>query len=507
MQLLLESNGNFHQKCAGDAVVTTVCEEQTAALLYVRFASQLTILLAPGLGYLSDHHGAIVLTLLMAALVWLGLILLAFAAAYSTILDFLLFPSFCCLGLASICGSLLTVETGLVFDDTTTRTRVISLLNALYDAGAVTYLGLWAMGVGLMQLTIGYLLVAVACFSGFTYYFGMASSQQAKLAQILQQAEALPDFSILEETASAKQNKTMGISIAFDDPSRAAPSLTVSAKYKGVSTRDEMTPLELDAAAAHVSEEQYVVIAKRSPYDQLRSPPYALLCVYFAFHSVSNVWTLTTARDFLKSLGDDDYGNLYLTVFTLLTPVSLCALPFVDVALREYGYHVALQTVNVLGICHGLVKVISTNLQVQILGFLLFSFFRCFFFSAVFSTLASFVSATGRAVGIFFLVAGLGCWINLPLANLAVERYDGNFDHANWVFVILNIPVFVVTYKFGTLLTRDQEASRKHKKNSDINHWKGIGNEESLEQHPETVFALDVEEVMGSRGLESKSLT
>jgi hypothetical protein len=130
---------------------------------------------------------------------------------------------------------------------------------------------------------------------------------------------------------------------------------------------------------------------------------------------VSNVWTLTTARDYLKHLGDDEYSNRYLTIFTLLTPVSLAALPFVDIAIHKFGFSWALQSVNFLGMMHGIVKVASTNLNVQIVGFVIFSFFRCFLFSVTFSCLASFTGAhaTGRAVGIMYVVSGAASFINI----------------------------------------------------------------------------------------------
>jgi hypothetical protein len=99
MQLLLEKNENYQKECDTEVV----CEEQTSALLTVRFASQLTILLAPALGILSDRQGAHALTLAVTFLVFLGLVSLTLAAAYENFLDGLLFPSFVCLGLAATC--------------------------------------------------------------------------------------------------------------------------------------------------------------------------------------------------------------------------------------------------------------------------------------------------------------------------------------------------------------------------------------------------------------------
>jgi hypothetical protein len=198
-------------------------------------------------------------------------------------------------------------------------------------------------------------------------------------------------------------------------------------------------------------------ISQRTVVEQLKCKAYIFLCIVFSFHLVSNVWTLTTARDFLKYLGDDEYGNRYLTIFTLLTPVSLAALPFEDIAIHKFGFAWALQGVNFLGMMHGIVKVASTNLNVQIVGFVIFSFFRCFLFAVTFSCLASFTSAsaTGRAVGIMYVVSGAASFINIGLANLAVEQMNGDFFIPNLVFVVLTIPMFYVVYVIGKALDRD----------------------------------------------------
>jgi hypothetical protein len=201
----------------------------------------------------------------------------------------------------------------------------------------------------------------------------------------------------------------------------------------------------------------YTPISQRSVSQQLRCQAYLLLCTLFSFHMVSNVWTLTTARDFLKYLGDDDYGNRYLSIFTLMTPVSLVALPFVDVAIHKYGFAWALQGVNFLGLVHGIIKVSSTSLNIQIIGFVVFSFFRCFLFAVTFSCLASFTSAdaTGRAVGVMYVISGVASFVNIGLANLAVEKMNGDFFVPNLLFLVLTVPMIYVTFVLGKALRRD----------------------------------------------------
>ena len=66
---------------------------------------------------------------------------------------------------------------------------------------------------------------------------------------------------------------------------------------------------------------------------------------------------------------DDETGNLYLSLFVLMTPVSLLGLPFVDFILNRYGFHAGLQSINVLALSYSVVKVSSDSLNIQVLCF------------------------------------------------------------------------------------------------------------------------------------------
>jgi hypothetical protein len=140
----------------------------------------------------------------------------------------------------------------------------------------------------------------------------------------------------------------------------------------------------------------------------------------------------------------------------------LLALPFQDVAVHSFGFGWALQGVNCLGLIHGIIKVSSTNLNVQILGFIVFSFFRRFLFSVTFSCLACFTSpnVTGRAVGMMYIVSGVASFINIGLANLAVEKLDDDFFIPNLIFVVFTVPMIYITYILGKSLNIDQDALR-----------------------------------------------
>jgi hypothetical protein len=155
----------------------------------------------------------------------------------------------------------------------------------------------------------------------------------------------------------------------------------------------------------------------------------------------------------LAYLGDNEENNRYLSIFTLLTPVSVLGLPFVDFILHKYGYAAGLHACNLLGICQGIVQVSFTNLNIQIIGFVFYSFYRCFLFSVTFSALAAFLrgDVIGKGCGVYILSGGvLGLAFNLPLSWVAVNKLDGNFFIPNLVYLLGCFPCVFLCHRVGS---------------------------------------------------------
>ena len=411
LQLMLEKAGSFRSKCDVEHTDNNdgTCSAQISELLLVRFTSQLTIVASPLLGYLSDQKGDYVLSMLMTVLLWIGLSLLVVSVHFG--IDFLLYISLPLIGLASWSGGILTVQTGLMFQGKI-RTRVISALNALFDAGASTYLCLWLIteysaATSLTEIFVGYLLLSIICLGPYTYFWTVVKPEQE--------------------------------------------CSNTNSKVKNTHSMAEC----IDVIQENTED---TVITHRSNRQQMLSQPFILLCLFFAFHLTSNVWTLTTSRDFLKYIGDDD--NAYLAIFTVLGPLSLVALPFQDIIIQKFGFHAALQAVNVLSIAHSIIKVSSTDLNVQIIGFVLFSFFRCFLFSVTFSFLPKIIDShlVGEGVGIFYMVGGIVSLLNIVLARVAIEVFDGDFFIPNLVFLLLNIPCVYIVWRVKKCIKQDERA-------------------------------------------------
>jgi hypothetical protein len=427
-QLMLEETGAFSSRCTPGEQLP--CPSQTAMLLNVQFISMLAMIFTPFMGAGIDKYGPALMFDVAFVIGGLGLVLLILSTSLH--IDPLLFPSFICLGFMSCLTGLYTVQTGLLFKEGRDRNRVISILNALLDSGAVTYLLLWYVETNTIMTLPTISAVYLAFYILVVGTSVICWTRIGKNTQRLSTEEM--DTAVHERTAEIEHQESID---------------------------DDEEP---------TSTNQYILIANRPQRQQLLSSQYITLCILFAFHQARNTFILTTTRDFLKYLGDDEYGNKYLSIFTLLTPVSVLGLPFVDVILHKFGYAAGLHACNLLGICQGIVQVSSTNLSVQILGFVFYSFYRCFLFSVTFSALAAFLrgDVLGKGCGIFILSGGLvGLAFNIPLANVAMNSLGGNFFIPNLVYLLGCLPCIFLCYQVGRGFAKEETKKEEIQLDSD----------------------------------------
>jgi len=465
MQLMLEADGAFSDKCVDSVNTDEVCPAQTKSLLNVQLIAQLMQMCTPLLGHLCDTRGPTSLMVFVSSIGCLGISLLMVASA--TGLDRLLFVAFSCLGLMAVSASVLMVQAGMVFEGEVSQRRAISALNALFDAGSITYLGLWAIGnsidsdSSLLIVSGGYLGLAVVCFGGSLYFWRRVTLLMSKTSLVAFEP-GVEDEEIPVASASKHSSRD-----GEEDGSSSPSTLVDEVPPNSTDIEDESIASELVMPTSG-----YVPISMRTTYQQLTSGEFLLLSVFFAFNVARNIFVLTTARDFLAYLGDDATGNKYLTIFTLLMPASVLGLPCVDVAIKRFGWNAGFQLINVLAIAHGIIQVASDNLNVQVLGFIIFSCYRCFLFTVTFSFLPVFMGSDvlGKAAGLLMFFAGFSTLINIPLANVAIDVFNGNFFWSNLFYTILIIPFIYVAWKLENGLQREGEAKNKDMVTPELPH-------------------------------------
>ena len=499
LQLLLEENGLFEHKCDGyeGDEDDTICPAQTAALLNVNLIAQLTILASPFYGWMIDTYEARTVFFVMTTCLWMGLGLMIVSIHF---VDWLIYIAFVLVAQNSWIGAMLNVKMGMYFsgEHHNMRSRVIFALSSLFDAGAITYLGLWALhetntflGDNLTLLLSLYLALAVVLYSLGIYFWTVTvpedgsfaqdsstkksedtlKSVQSPVTEELDYSSSIIPVSAVQDDKqtdlSSTQKSDTGVLVAdgweVNERAKSDQGNNNGRKDYDVApiTRQTTTREYSSHLVGNQQEtDDYVPIAQRTSRQQLVSGPFLLIIVYFSIHISANMFTFTTTRDFLAYLGDDEVGNKYLTIFTLLTPASVCGLPFVDHVLLRYGFHSGFQAVNLLALAHQIIRVSSDNLNVQVAGFVLFSFFRCFFFAITLSYLPMLFhpAVVGKATGILYAAGSIVSLINLPLVNVAVERLNGNFFIPNLVYTILVFPCILAACGLGRYMEKEKRA-------------------------------------------------
>lgn len=298
------------------------------------------------------------------------------------------------------------------------RERVIFIINSLFDAGSITYLGLWVLaksfGWSLTAVASLYLGMAVVVFGGAAYYWTIVEPESEVKGDAVDEDEDdynNTKFATIDQTAGTSKvnsdlstrNNTVTRQGEEDDDVEIEFKSDPDHKPAGSEEQNEAKGRTGEVAHHDVNtqDSDYVLVADRTQIQQIFSGPYLLALSFTTMMITANQWTLTTTRDFLATLGDDEVDNKYLTIFTLLFPASLAALPCTDFIYSKYGFHggelssgrslrlsvqsdvslspfsfAAFQAINALALGYSLVRLLSDDLNVQILGFLLFSFFR-----------------------------------------------------------------------------------------------------------------------------------
>ena len=334
--------------------------------------------------------------------------------------------------------------------------RVIAGLNALFPAGGVCYLGLWALqkntSISLTAILFGYTLVAVFSSCLLCHYWRRVTLLDHNIAGDLEESvrtlpiQPIPYLSKKADYKSAFMENSE--SIENEVPIKADQEdtmITAPVEIKHTRTEEKVER----------NDEIYIVISSRTPKAQLTSGLYLLLMVWFAFYTARNMFTITTARDFLSMLGDDEVGNLYLSIFTIMMPTAFLALPLIDFVVNKFGFQAALHVVNLAAAVHGLVQLLFKDLRLQVIGFVAFTIFRCFLYGISFCLLASFLSpdVTGKGAGLYSFAVGLCLAFNIPLSNEAVKE---SFFIPNLVYTVLIGPCILAGCILGLWIEKDK---------------------------------------------------
>jgi hypothetical protein len=294
----LEAEGVYHGVCPAPTTTMTastmiVCASQTAHLIRISFVAQLTQMISPLLGWIVDRYGAARLAYAMAAFHTAGTAVVLMALRYH--IDPLLHLGFCLIAVHTWMGGILCIHTGLYFANGRRRILVTSTLNALFDASAIVYWGLWATNLwqtqSLLFLMSYYFALSIVVYGVSLYFWAVAEP---------------------EDGADGNNQQQEPPQIQIDNP---APIVIEEGKEDSsdVSCTELPQSNEHDGNKKNLVDARYMLVANRSPWQQVTSMYFVMLLIFFSIHIVGNQWHMSTVRDFLAELGDDAVGNRYLS--------------------------------------------------------------------------------------------------------------------------------------------------------------------------------------------------
>jgi hypothetical protein len=504
MQRMLESAGAFDYQCTDDNQDQDEyfkhCAKQSNTIIQINFVATATNTLTPFMGQAIDRWGApAVATYFMSPCAILGSGVVAYTAfrSYNAGTDLLYFVGFSLLGLATFSGSLLNVQVGLYFGGTL-QVRVIMFLNALFDAGSVTYLLLWYIlesyeEVSFATICLSYFFLALFCYIGAIFFWNTATPLEFLADEVVSLSIDNNEQTPLLEIVPGQQQQQHQENEDGPTGSSYETSMNVHLMHKRQQVRESLR--EFQAAHMENSEEirstllsyrssfagegrglttevgstleindkdtdnkpdtDYILIADRSPKDQILSLPYIMLTLFFSINMVSCNWTLATAADFLASLGDDD--GTYLRLFTIFQPASILALPLVDATVHKFGFGTAFQCVNALTFIYILIKLTSDNLNMQVVTFAMVAVIRCYLYAVTFSFLPRLLSAdaVGKGTGLLYMVGGVASFVNIPLNNMVLKT---GFFPPNLLYCILTIPTTLMALVVQMTIRKEEKA-------------------------------------------------
>lgn len=455
MEVMLEEAGAFASQCAPDEPLP--CAKQTETIINIGMVAICTNVATPFAGFAIDKFtGPNVATYYMSPMAIGGSALVSYAAFNIGKYDYLFWVGFSMLGLATFCGSLLSVQVGLYFSGQTS-TRIIMFLNALFDAGSVTYLfllyGITLAGMSLGQVTFIYFIVACVCYGLGIVFWNTAKPES-------ETGFSLDDQGLDEEEKLLIQKETIAVSESLREYAAGhgangkelAKTLTSYRESLRPSSRPETKYGSIESGGA---DSGYVMICDRSPKDQLLSAPFINLVLFFSFNMLSCNWTLTTAAAFLNDLGDN---GLYLSIFTMAQPASVLAVPLVDMIVGKYGFGGAFFSTNCFAAATLLIKLFFTNLNIVVLHGVFVAVMRCFLYAGTFSYLPNLLgpSTVGSGAGILSAFGGFLSFLNIPLNTLSAKY---GFGPINVFYLAVCVPTFIMGNIVAQTVKKENKAA------------------------------------------------
>ncbi|KAK3265064.1 hypothetical protein CYMTET_26227 [Cymbomonas tetramitiformis] len=186
---------------------------------------------------------------------------------------------------------------------------------------------------------------------------------------------------------------------------------------------------------------------------QLRTPQFWWFTAWMAITVLRTCFELGTIYDqMLWRTGSVEEAEKQTALFNLLILTSAVFTPAVGYILDRRGLGDAFMLINSLGIiCYGILLV--PVLELQPVGFILFSIFRAFNFAAATAYVGGVFGrgSFGRIYGLASMSSGLFTLLQYPIVLLTIKHFDGDYTIANGGMIVSGLILYgFPMYIYGT---------------------------------------------------------
>ena len=213
--------------------------------------------------------------------------------------------------------------------------------------------------------------------------------------------------------------------------------LEQEAEAKDALASKRMESTENGQADNHIHNRQHR-LHHQSVARQLCTFEFALVLIFAAVHMLRCNFYIMTVDDFLWKLGDTD--STFANLFSIILPCGIVYVPLIEGAIDKLGIVQTLYLTNGLGVIFGVILLLSKNLVVQALDFVIFTGFRAFLYASMNTAIAVYfgVNTMGRVIGCTFTLAAIVSLLQYPAALYADQSASGSLDNQGGHFFLVN---------------------------------------------------------------------
>ena len=322
---------------------------------------------------------------------------------------------------------------------------IIGSISGFSDSSALVFLifaTLVRAGVDLSHVFIGYIctaLLANLLFAVFLWpWWPVPDTSTAEALQDTPGACAAGD---LPQRVGAEGEQLRGEEEGTPPANSATAVPLPDSEHSGADAAEQGTAPSPEPAASQWP------LAALPIRQQLCTPLFLAWLVYCATSLLRFNFYIAALNEHLSFLGDS--SGVYSEVFGGLASAGLVFVLAVGQIMDRLGLHSAVLLATIVGCALSAITLIP-SLPLQVLGFLLAVLYRGFVFTLYAAVLIPEfgVGAYGRLSGVVAVVAGGLSFVQQPLVEMSLRRFDGDFTVSNSIMAVITASHFAFAWYY-----------------------------------------------------------